>query len=205
MITTNPLFSVISVTLNYKGGLKRTHESLKNQDYDNYEWIVIDGGSNDGTAEYLKSVQASHISEKDSGIYDAMNKGIERSNGHYLIFMNAGDCFTDTNILSALKEIIEQENSDFIYGDALENTDGKIVTKKARHHSKITQGMFTHHQAMVYSRALIGDARYSLSYKIAADYDLTLRLLKKVKKISYLPQAICLFESGGVSQRQVLK
>ena len=65
--------------------------------------------------------------------------------------------------------------------------------------------MFTHHQAMVYSRALIGDARYSLSYKIAADYDLTLRLLKKVKKISYLPQAICLFESGGVSQRQVLK
>lgn len=205
VITTNPLFSIITVTLNHSGGLKRTHESLKNQDFGDYEWIVIDGRSTDDTVEYLKSVQANYISEKDRGIYDAMNKGIDRANGQYLIFMNAGDCFSGTNILSALKKIIEKENPDFIYGDALENIDAQTLAKKARHHSKITQGMITHHQAMIYSRSLIDNIRYNQSYKIAADYDLTLQLLNKAEKISYLPQAICIFESGGISQQQVLK
>ncbi len=87
------LFSVITVTRNNLVGLRRTHESLRIQSCGDYEWIVVDGASDDGTADYLKKTGANWVSEPDRGIYDAMNKGIARAQGRWLIFMNAGDEF----------------------------------------------------------------------------------------------------------------
>ncbi len=202
----NPLFSIITVTLNHLDGLTKTHKSLKQQNCTKHEWIVIDGASTDSTQSYLKNSNAHWISEKDRGIYDAMNKGIERAQGDYLIFMNAGDCFANKNTLNILeKEIEEQDDPDFIYGDALEIINDKRVLKKSRPHSKITQGMFTHHQAMVYRRNTLEGEIYDTSYTIAADYDFTRNILKNTSNISYLPHSICLFESGGISQQNVLQ
>lgn len=206
MTTINPLFSVVTVTLNNLDSLQKTDDSLKQQSFTNYEWIVIDGNSHDGTQNYLKTTKANWLSEKDSGIYDAMNKGIDRAQGDYIIFMNAGDSFADKKILAILGSAIQTNNSpDFIYGDALEILNGHTVLKKSRSHRKINQGMFTHHQAMIYSRTLLDDREYDTAYSIAADYDLTLRLLKEVRKVTYLPHPICLFESGGISQQQVFQ
>ena len=151
--------------------------------------------------DYTSYPNIRYISEKDHGIYDAMNKGIDRSTGEYIIFMNAGDCFADTQILDQIGAEIKKSQPDFIYGDALEYSQRKIVYKKSRAHDKINQGMITHHQAMLYRRTALG--KYDLSYNIAADYDLTLRLLNKAPKTLYIPAPICLFESGGLSQQQV--
>ena len=203
-MTTNPLFSIITVTLDNLNGLKKTHQSIELQSFDNYEWIVIDGESQDGTVNFLETIKANYISEKDNGIYDAMNKGIARANGQYLIFMNAGDALESKNTLNEIAERLKDQSYDFLYGDSAEKVGEQIYFKRARLHYKITEGMFTHHQAMIYSKKMLDDICYYTNYKIAADYDLTWNVLNKSTDILYLPFPICLFESGGVSQKQVM-
>jgi putative colanic acid biosynthesis glycosyltransferase len=198
-MTTDPLFSVVTITRNNLAGLKRTAESVLHQTFKNYEWIVVDGLSDDGTEEFLSSLSAQFIREKDSGIYDAMNKGIVAAQGEWTTFLNAGDSFADMDILNTLSGALEKNCPDFLYGDALE---GYSFYKKARSHKTISYGMFTHHQAMLYRTALLKNFHYDLCYKIAADYDLTLRFLREVKTIHYIPAAICIFESGGISQQK---
>lgn len=172
-----PQFSIITITKNNFHGLKKTKQSVESQTYTDFEWVVI----------------AADV-EPDNGIYDAMNKGIDRADGDYLIFMNAGDCFADENTLAM---IAAQCPADFIYGDAIE--DGH--SKPARHHSKIARGLITHHQAMVFSRQVVGERRYDEHYPIAADYKFTIEHIAQSKKCVYIPMPLCVFESGGVSQQ----
>lgn len=196
------LFTIITITRNNLEGLKRTHKSVAPQSCEEYEWIVIDGASDDGTPEFLKSTNATFLSEPDAGIYDAMNKGIEKASGRYLIFMNAGDVFATPDILEILAEQAELK-PDFIYGDALEEENGKLYYKRAKPYGKIKYGMFTHHQAMVYAREAIGDLRYDTQYQIAADYDFTWKFLQKAKRPLYIPEEpFCIFQSGGISQQK---
>lgn len=207
-----PTFSIITITLNNYGGLKKTYKSIKKQTLTDFQWIVIDGGSTDKTLDFLRqerSATRSHkipfnfISEPDNGIYDAMNKGIEQSKGHYLIFLNAGDELAYKDTL----EIIHPHTKDkpnFIYGDALEpkGNKGKHIYKTARRYKDLAWGMITHHQAMFYRRHTIRDFKlyYSLRYYISSDYEFTARFLLKAKKIKYINKPICIFEQGGVSQ-----
>jgi len=191
-----PLFSLVTVTKDNLRGFTATRESLDNQSFKDFEWVVIDGGSTDGTKEHLPQ---NAVSEPDDGIYDAMNKGIERAQGAYVLFLNAGDTLADQDILASLARAAKEE-PDFIYGDALE-TGG--FYKKARNHEKMDWGMFTHHQAMLYRREKIGALRYDTQYKIAADYDFTVRFLQNAPFVHYIPAAICIFETGGVSQKNM--
>ncbi|MCD8498238.1 MAG: glycosyltransferase [Alphaproteobacteria bacterium] len=168
------LFSIITVTRNNGEGLARTYASLAAQSLADYEWIVIDGASSDSTLGFMKDKPALLVSEPDKGIYDAMNKGLERASGDFLIFMNAGDCFAGAQVLEELSHVLRAEQTVFAYGDAWEEqSGGRPFYKRARRHHHIAYGMFTHHQAMVYKRAALGDMRYDLRYKIASDYDLT--------------------------------
>lgn len=202
-------FSIITVTRNNLGGLRRTCDSICIQNCTDYEWVVIDGASTDGTPEYLKALKTgTFISEPDTGIYDAMNKGMKLSKGKYLLFLNAGDLFTHENVLSDLLPLTV-ESPDFIYGDSLEpEKNGKPpFYKAARPHQKILWGMFTHHQAMVYSRAhaIKHNLRYHVIYPIAGDYDFTIRFLQKCENVKYLPKPICIFEAGGLSQQNAFE
>ena len=192
--TPKPFFSIITVTLNNLDGLKRTHNSIKNQTLNDFEWIIIDGASTDGSAEYIKTTDANWISEPDNGIYDAMNKGIERANGEYLLFLNAGDELAAPETLAKIQNAATNTPA-FIYGDALENDKYKPARK-----ANITSGMFTHHQSMLYNRKALGNLRYDEQYKIAADYDFTARFLKENPNALYCPFPICNFEPGGLSQ-----
>ena len=115
MTKTPPHFSIITVSFNNGDGLQETGDSIQQQTFQEYEWIVIDGGSNDHSVDYLKETSALWLSEPDAGIYDAMNKGIDQAKGKYIIFMNAGDLLHDKNTLS----IIAQSNADFIYALSL--------------------------------------------------------------------------------------
>lgn len=224
-----PFFSIITVTRNNLSGLEKTYHSILNQTVTDYEWIVIDGASTDGTPLFLQNKYVVWVSEPDQGIYDAMNKGILQAQGQYLIFMNAGDCFASPDTLSVIKKHTTAM-PDFIYGDAMElepsplthpspprgegneawqnevslavmgEGENKTHFKKARHHLKINHGMITHHQAMIYKAPL---PFYNLDYKISADYDLTLQFIKNAAHIIYIPLALCVFESGGISQQKV--
>lgn len=193
-----PLFSIISVARNNLGGLQKTAESIAAQTFRDFEWIVVDGASGDGTAQWLQAQPARWTSEPDRGIYDAMNKGIERAQGSYLLFLNAGDTLAGPDVLERIKREIGALPvwPDFLYGDSLEGKN----RKPARPPEGLKLGLFTHHQAMLYRRERIGDLRYNLSYKIAADYDFTARFLRSTEKTLYMPFPVCVFEPGGVSQ-----
>lgn len=191
-----PLFTVITITFNNRDGLRRTAQSVQSQTSTDYEWIIIDGDSTDGTTDdFINYPTAKIISEPDKGIYDAMNKGIDIATGDYIIFMNAGDIFANENVLNDISNHCTA-HPDFIYGDAEEDNH----LKRARSHTKINWGMFTHHQAMFYNRKALAGLRYNLNYKIAADYDLTVKFLKTAKSILYVPIPVCVFEVGGASQ-----
>lgn len=212
-----PLFSVITVTRENYRGLKNTCESLDLQGFEDFEWLVVDGASTDETVEFLRArrrdartdtIPFRFVSAKDDGIYDAMNIGIEMARGHYLLFLNAGDTLAQAETLRKLGSICKK-NPDFVYGDALEVSEEmlkkgrKPVSKLARSHEDVHFGMFTHHQAMLYRRHIVRDMhlRYSLRYRIASDYDFTVRFLQNCKDIQYVKEALCIFELGGVSQQ----
>ncbi|MCK5284695.1 MAG: glycosyltransferase [Alphaproteobacteria bacterium] len=203
-MTQSSLFTIITITLNNLNGLKNTAASIHAQTNQDLEWIIIDGGSNDDTPEWLKKTNALWISKKDNGIYNAMNKGLKLANGKYILFLNAGDTLAAPDTLAELAEAIYTCSivPDFIYGDALEAlTTKECLYKPARPFSKPALGMFTHHQSMLYRREALTDMHYDEKYKIAADYDLTVRFLKNKDKILYLPVPLCIFESGGISQQ----
>ena len=197
------MFSIITITRNDLAGLQATHTSIQSQSCTDYEWIVIDGASDDGTVPWLKTHAPNAVSEPDNGLYDAMNKGLARATGDYIIFLNGGDQFADDNVLSNLSQLIGMASTKpgFIYGDALETLpDGQTAYKAARPFIKVDLGMFTHHQAMVYARNVIGDMHYDTRYKIAADYKFTLQTLGATRAIYYVPAPFCLFAHGGLSQ-----
>lgn len=206
-------FSIITVTKNNLDGLKRTQKSVKEQTCRDFEWIIIDGASTDGTREHLKTltvdIPVKALSEKDDGIYEAMNKGIKRARGLYLLFLNAGDTLAAPDTLEKLLKATAKK-PDFIYGDALEpdpQTPQKHHYKAASSAKNIIWGMFTHHQSMLYRRAIIREdkLRYRHIYTIAGDYEFTARFLNRAQKSLYIPMPICIFEQGGISQKNALE
>ena len=201
-------FSIITVTYNNRAGLEKTRASLYGrygQLCRDFEWIVIDGGSTDGTLGALQQWQpemAVHVSERDQGPYDAMNKGLELARGEYVLFINAGDALAKPDSLALLDDIIELNRADFIYGDSLEEQgDGQAYYKKSRHPVFRWWGMFTHHQAMAYRREFLNTLlpAYDLRYKVGADLDLTWRIFKKTKNVLGVDFAIACCAPAGIS------
>ena len=205
------MFSIITVTYNNLEGLKKTFESVFDQKLNDIEHIVIDGGSSDGSVEFMGQSSSYYklnlVSEPDGGIYDAMNKGLFLASCDYVIFMNAGDVFASEDVLCQLKKIIldyGDEQIALIQGAAFEKTSlGHRRLKLPRSIGSIGYGMPTHHQAMCFSRQLI-ESGYDLQYQIAADYALVARIAKEKQSVANLSLPICEFDSGGLSQQKFL-
>jgi putative colanic acid biosynthesis glycosyltransferase len=202
-------FSVITVTLNNLRGLRATLESIRLQRHADLEVIVVDGKSSDGTAQWLASQgdpRVQWLSESDRGLYDAMNKGLERARGHYVVFMNGGDTFADDQVLQKVAEAAAVEpHPDLIYGDAVDvTTSGERLYKRARSHSTLWRGMFTQHQSMFFARGPIGSLRYRLDLRLSGDYDFIARFTRQARSdqgpsVRRLDLPICCFELGGRS------
>lgn len=201
-------FAIITVVRNDRAGLARTHASLRAQTSRDFAWIVIDGGSVDGTQAYL----ARHArdlawwrSGPDGGIYDAMNAGLDAAagRGDYLIFLNAGDTLAAPDTLAAIAAAAASVpgGADFLYGDALEDTEeGWRLHKPARSHRQAWYGMFTHHQAMVYRQEAVRGLRYSLDYAIGADYAFTLEALDHARTVVRVSAPLCIVAPAGQSR-----
>ncbi|WP_421300345.1 glycosyltransferase family 2 protein [Aeromonas veronii] len=194
--------SVITVVYNGALELQATIDSVVAQDYPEIEYVVIDGGSNDGTIALIQknlSVIDTWISERDNGIYDAMNKGVALASGDFVIFMNAGDRFYSHNAISQC--IAGVNNEDVVYGDhwvlGSRRNDGRHIAKPIE---QLKYGMVCSHQSMFFRRALLIAQPFSLQYGTAGDYECICRLYRHEAKFKYSKDVIVSYYSaGGVS------
>lgn len=200
-------FSIITVVYNGGNVIQKTIESIVNQTYQNFEYIIIDGLSQDNTMDIIRNYNSKvtiAISEKDNGIYDAMNKGLILASSDYVIFMNAGDTFNDlADLKQSNAEITNNNMPDFIYYDANEKEkfNEKLLLKKARSYQWKWFGMFAHHQAIFYKLSTLKKHKiiYNLRYKLSSDWDFTLRFLEISNSMIHFKRPICIFERGGAS------
>lgn len=209
MTATNPpRLAILTVVRNDLAGLADTYDSLSGQLSRDIVWLVADGASTDGTAEWLAAHAEIPLwwrSCADSGLYDAMNDLLEtacRLGCSHVLFLNAGDRLAAADSAPRLlQDIVRHPGCALLYGDALERQgDGRILLKRARSHRSALLGMFTHHQAMIYRVSTLADLRFDPGYRIAADYAFTLAVLDLGEAVQ-LRWPICLFAPGGLSQR----
>jgi len=186
----NPLFSIITITYNAEKTLEKTIKSVVNQSYSGIEYIIIDGASTDATLDICdkyKSNIAKIISEKDSGIYDAMNKGLALATGDYIWFINAGDTIyeynTISNFITGLKKY-----PDIIYGEtSIINIDGEFLyMRRLKSPTSLTwksfkNGMMVSHQAFIVKREIA--PKFNLKYKYSSDFDWCIKCMKKANII----------------------
>lgn len=202
-------YSIITVTKDNLVGLKKTYSSLLSQSSIDWEWIVIDGASSDGTEGWLSSLNDKNIfwiSEDDQGIYNAMNKGLKIAGGEYYWFLNSGDYLSGDQVLSrARREISRNEVSSILaYGDVIEIThDGREHNKRARRHQNIWSGMFASHQAMLFNQEVFQYLKFREEWTLSADYGLVCEIMISFNedRILYLNQPVCCFELGGRHER----
>jgi len=202
-----PKISVITVTLNAAHNLNKTLESITGQDYPDLEIIVIDGGSTDGTVEVIKSFSehiAYWISEPDLGIYDAMNKGLAMATGEWVNFMNAGDTFYNSRVLTDVFKQ-EVEDSGVVYGDSIANYKKFKARRKALPVKDLWKGMICCHQTMFFRASLIKNMAYRPESYFSADYELIYRLFKTGKNFRYIPITIAVFDTRGASNLNMVK
>ena len=199
-------FSIITICYNNLDELNYTYSSIQQQSCSDYEWIVVDGNSQDGTKDWLKKTSPSKwVSENDKGIYDAMNKGIKMASGNYLIFMNSGDGFASASVLDLIKEKLEKSKQPaFAYGDSMDiSENGKKFHRKAKNLDKLWLGMITQHQAMFFNKNKLNGLQYSLDYPLSADYAFISTVVKmnETTEFLYLGIPVCNFNMGGANEQ----
>jgi glycosyltransferase involved in cell wall biosynthesis len=193
-------YSIIVVTYNNAEGLSHTLQSIRSLDYNEKETIVIDGASKDNTQEILtanKDIITIAVSEKDSGIYNAMNKGIKFVSGDYVVFMNAGDCFAHSGILS----LVNNYEGDILLGGETYGGKVRMVKKHMSLYDILSIGI--NHQAVYYRRTILQKYGFDESYRLIADLKSVVEPLAKEKvSIICIPEILAICEGGGVSKQQ---
>jgi glycosyltransferase involved in cell wall biosynthesis len=206
-----PKVSIITVIFNNKKNFVKTLSSVKAQSYSNIEIIVVDGGSTDGTLDIIKEnaeLINKWISEKDKGIYDAMNKGIGLATGDYIWFLNGGDMIYSENTLNEI--FSSNQNADVYYGDTeLVDDEGKSYGKRKlktppKHLTwkSMIDGMVVTHQSLIIKKDIVFN--YNLKYRHCADIDWTIRILKNSETIINTHKTISKFLLGGYSRKNTI-
>jgi putative colanic acid biosynthesis glycosyltransferase len=177
---TEPFFSVITIVRNELPGLRATQKTLEAQTFMDWEWVIVDGASTDGTAEAVLALDDSRIrakSERDKGIFDAMNKGVRRATGEYVVLMNAGDLFAGDTVLAEAAAELRSHPVDVLFGGSIMRFGGRIdVRRPVRRPSYIWHGQPGLHQATFFRRAVHVDYEYNVAFPITADYEIMARM-----------------------------
>ena len=198
-------FSIITVVYNDIGNLKVTYESVKTQIYNDYEFIVIDGKSSDGTVEYLSELEKNdkhvrYLSDKDNGIYDAMNKGISIAKGDYIIFLGAADTFYSNDILQEISSLLT-EKVDILYGKVLFSSGeraGSLLGAKATFISLLFD-KYIAHQSVFAKREILLKIPFDLNYRFLADQDFMYKTKKMKYNLKFIDKIICNYDGDGFS------
>lgn len=174
---------------------------------------MIDGASDDGAAEWLAKLddpQAEITCEPDRGLYDGMNKGLERAvtTPGYTLFLNSGDCFADPQVLERVAQSIEsaEHKPRYIYGNYLLQTgSGRLVPAFAKPIERLYVGMPSSHQAMYFENSHLASVRFRDEYKLSADYCMIIEFtngLDREREVLRLDQTLCIFDLTGVSEKK---
>lgn len=209
--TFTPKLSIITVVYNNVADIERTMLSVINQRYSNIEYLILDGASTDGTVEKIKKYEKNiHYwsSEKDEGIYDAMNKGLQRATGDYVLFMNSGDELYDAYTVE--KVFASEANADLYYGET-EMYDAHWNSLGRRRHQVPKQftwksfkyGMCISHQAIYIRTALIEP--FDRQYQLSADIDWILKAARKAKTTVNVQGYVAKYLVGGLSKKRHLQ
>lgn len=200
-------FSVISVVLDDLKGLKETKKSISCQSHADFEWIIQDGGSGAEMLMYLESMVdgVKWVSEKDSGIYDAMNHGVSKSTGDFVVFMNAGDTFHDTETLARVAKVLgDEQAADVLFGGAsLSFCDKRRTVYRPPRlaENSLWHGLPAIHQATFYRKKLLDASPFDLQYRLCGDYYLAATLIRNGARLTYLNEPLATFEVGGQSYK----
>lgn len=200
-----PKVSIVTTTYNDKESLKKTICQIRQQDYENLEYIIVDGGSSDGTIEVIERAGKEFgerllwVSEPDKGIYDALNKGLRMASGEIL-----GCCFDQfagRDVISKMVDVILREGTDGVHGDLCYMDGERIVRRWHQGEGKIRYGWMPGHPTLYLKREVYERfGYYKTDYRIAADYEFMIRILKDGKvKLSYLPEVLVYMAHGGTS------
>lgn len=196
--------SVITVNYNNKAGLQRTIDSVVCQTWRDFEWIVIDGGSTDGSKELLEQYQqhfAYWCSEPDGGVYNAMNKGIARAKGDYLLFLNSGDALYDENVLQTIDDI--HFSADIITGQAIRMDTNELLRQYDKNLLMQLYLDTLNHQATFIKRELFKDTCYDESLKIVSDWKFWLEaILWKRASVDVVDVIVTKQDMTGISSDQ---
>lgn len=202
-----PRISVITVVRNGKRFVGQTIKSVLGQSYDNIEYIVIDGGSTDGTVDIIRSYEtgiAKWVSENDGGIADAFNKGFSFSTGSYLLFLNADDALANPEVIKiAAKQIVENDFPAFLYGDCdvLDRNSDRVLYRASINTSrkKILQGQMIPQPSLFVRRTYFEKhGVFDLHFKIAMDYEWLIRG-GLTERIVHVPMLVTNVRDGGIS------
>lgn len=201
----NITFSVIVVCLNPGDKLNETLDSILIQTYEDYEIVVKDGGSTDGSIQEMRENEHIYLyTEKDTGIYDAMNQAVSHAHGDFVIFMNCGDVFHHDTVLAEAAERIRQENNKenlVLYGDTFSRKNGVLITSPPVIDGFACYRNIPCHQSCFYATGLCRNKPYDLQYRIRADYDHFLWCYYRAEaKMIYLKMPVSSYEGGGFSE-----
>ena len=197
-----PEFSIITVTLNSEATLQRCIDSLKAQSYQNFEYIIIDGASQDSTLKIVKAnteVIGTLVSEVDSGLYDAMNKGISHARGRYVGILNSDDEYLPETLNLVRKHLESDPSEQVIYGDLLKG--GGMHEKLSVPINEISRRMIPHPTVFVSLETYRKHGVFNTSYKVAADYELMLRLRNSRISFHRMNQPLARMHHGGYSAK----
>ncbi|MES0303039.1 glycosyltransferase family 2 protein [Citrobacter sedlakii] len=197
--------SVVTVVYNAEKEIEKTIESVLAQNYENLEYIIVDGLSKDGTGaiinKYLANIDC-FISEKDNGIYDAMNKALKLVSGEWVIFLNAGDVFFSSNsIETVFKGLTESELEEYclIGGDVLFSTKEQEKVYKVKNVKERWICMPACHQSLFIKSSVHKQYPYNLSYKICADHELFIKLYERGYRFLKSNNIVSVFKYDGLS------
>lgn len=207
-------FSIITVVWNNKDTIKDALDSVLVQTYKNIEYIIIDGASTDGTVEIIQSYDnkiIKFISEKDNGIYDGLNKGLNLATGDVIAFLHSDDLYSSVNIINDIVNVFKCDNTlDGIYGDLVyttKNNTNKILRYwKSTDFNKslLVKGWMPAHPTFVLKKEIyMKYGGFDLNFKIAADYDFMLRVLNAGIKVKYIPKVLYKMRVGGESNKSI--
>lgn len=205
--------TVVTVCRNAENSIRKTIESVLDQRFSDYEYLIVDGASTDGTLSVIesysdkfaeKNILFHSISEPDKGIYDAMNKAIDKAHGEWILFMNSGDTFFNGEVLNRLFGF-DISGYDIVYGNVLITENNMYKFNSA---GFITdQGFFSPicHQGMMTRTSVLRDYKYDTGYRLAADYDSMIRIHKVGGKFKKTDLTVAVFELGGTSFKQSIR
>ena len=202
--------SIITVSFNSAKTIEDTINSVLSQDFPDVEYIVVDGGSTDGTVNIIKKYQhriSRWVSEKDHGMYDAMNKGIAMASGDVIGILNSDDVYMNNHVISELMDLMDKQKTKVVFADLI-LVDQADCNKVLRyydsghfHPNKFKYGWMPAHPTVFVKRELYeAVGPFSTTYQIAADYEMLIRILAIQRaRYAYLPKPVVRMRSGGAS------